>query len=198
MLLAGKKLNPLLCFPFCLISEPSCKLLSRSGAGADQLPSIALDPARPLLLPQVAAMATEVMVFVPMGSAARRYEIKSSSLLSILPDFWTLMQTNIPQYGWCGSTPAHCSGPSPTPPTSGGSRGYVTYHNYLAGQKLTDVACSDGRNGLETRWGYSTIDPMVWILPAKHFNLSQTETQAIIPLTNSDFRLGSVCGCDLH
>ena len=55
--------------------------------------------------------------------------------------------------------------PTPTPPTGGGggARAYVTYHNYYAGEPLTDVACSDGRYGLMTRWGYSTIDPMVRI-----------------------------------
>jgi len=36
----------------------------------------------------------------------------------------------------------------------------VTYHNYFAGQPLTQVSCSDGQHGLVTRWGYSTIDPM--------------------------------------
>ena len=36
----------------------------------------------------------------------------------------------------------------------------MTYHNYYAGEPLTHVACSDGTNGLMTRWGYSTIDPM--------------------------------------
>ena len=45
-------------------------------------------------------------------------------------------------------------------PTTGGSSAYVTYHNYFAGQPLNQVACSDGRYGLTTRWGYSTIDPM--------------------------------------
>jgi hypothetical protein len=38
--------------------------------------------------------------------------------------------------------------------------GYATYHNYYKGQSLTTVACSDGENGLMTRFGYTTIDPM--------------------------------------
>jgi hypothetical protein len=42
----------------------------------------------------------------------------------------------------------------------GGSSAYLTYYNYFAGQPLTQVSCSDGANGLMTRWGYSTIDPM--------------------------------------
>jgi hypothetical protein len=87
-----------------------------------------------------------------------------------------------------GGSPTSPTQPSPTPPTSGGSRAYVTYHNYFAGEPLTDVACSDGRNGLMTRWGYSTIDPMVRkIMTAKHSNfLSVTETH-LIYLTNSLF-----------
>jgi hypothetical protein len=42
----------------------------------------------------------------------------------------------------------------------GGTSAYVTYHNYFSGQPLTQVSCSDGSEGLITRWGYSTIDPM--------------------------------------
>jgi len=61
----------------------------------------------------------------------------------------------------CVGGPPSPSPPTPTPPTGGGARAYVTYHNYYAGEPLTDVACSDGRYGLMTRWGYSTIDPMV-------------------------------------
>jgi len=72
------------------------------------------------------------------------------------------------QWGYCGNTSAHCSGSSPSPPTpnppsppsGGGATAYVTYHNYYAGQPLTQVSCSDGQTGLITRWGYSTIDPM--------------------------------------
>ena len=41
-----------------------------------------------------------------------------------------------------------------------GEPAYVTYHNYFAGQSLTQVSCSDGANGLMTTFGYSTIDPM--------------------------------------
>jgi hypothetical protein len=63
----------------------------------------------------------------------------------------------------CVGGPPSPSPPTPTPPTGGGARAYVTYHNYYAGEPLTDVACSDGRYGLMTRWGYSTIDPMVRI-----------------------------------
>ena len=61
------------------------------------------------------------------------------------------------QYGWCGTSAAHCGGGGGG---GGGTRAYVTYHNYYAGQQLTDVSCSNGENGLMTRWRYSTIDPM--------------------------------------
>ena len=71
-----------------------------------------------------------------------------------------------PSEGCVGGPPSPSPPPpTPTPPTGGGggARAYVTYHNYYAGEPLTDVACSDGRYGLMTRWGYSTIDPMVRI-----------------------------------
>lgn len=66
---------------------------------------------------------------------------------------------SILKYGWCGTTSEHCSGTAPSP-TSGGTKGYVTYHNYYAGEPLDHVSCSNGDNGLIKRWGYSTIDPM--------------------------------------
>ena len=71
-----------------------------------------------------------------------------------------------PSEGCVGGPPSPSPPPpTPTPPTGGGggARAYVTFHNYYAGEPLTDVACSDGRYGLMTRWGYSTIDPMVRI-----------------------------------
>ena len=52
--------------------------------------------------------------------------------------------------------------PSPTPPSDSTAfeSAYVTYHNYYEGQSLRETSCSDGENGLMTRWGYDTIDPM--------------------------------------
>lgn len=50
--------------------------------------------------------------------------------------------------------------PTPTPPTTPGTSVYVTYHNYYTGQSLLSVSCSDGTNGLISRWGYTTINPM--------------------------------------
>eukprot|EP00122_Pirum_gemmata_P011961 Pgem_evm3s11094 len=37
---------------------------------------------------------------------------------------------------------------------------YFTYNPYTANQTLTSVACSDGANGLITRWNYTTLAPM--------------------------------------
>jgi len=37
---------------------------------------------------------------------------------------------------------------------------YCTYHNYNAGDSLTTVACSDGVNGVMTKFGYSDLGPM--------------------------------------
>merc|ERR1712061_702272 len=37
---------------------------------------------------------------------------------------------------------------------------YGTYHIYDAKDSLTTVSCSDGTNGLMTRWGYQTLEPM--------------------------------------
>eukprot|EP01062_Namystynia_karyoxenos_P026540 TRINITY_DN20591_c0_g1_i1.p1 TRINITY_DN20591_c0_g1~~TRINITY_DN20591_c0_g1_i1.p1 ORF type:complete len:367 (+),score=80.58 TRINITY_DN20591_c0_g1_i1:96-1196(+) len=41
-----------------------------------------------------------------------------------------------------------------------GATGYCTYHMYNPGDGLTSVACSDGKNGLMTRFGYTTVQPM--------------------------------------
>jgi hypothetical protein len=37
---------------------------------------------------------------------------------------------------------------------------YGTYHLYNSNDPITTVACSDGANGLETRWGYTDLSPM--------------------------------------
>lgn len=69
------------------------------------------------------------------------------------------------EYGYCGSSPDHCGGTKGTASTdsassSGAEAAFLTYHMYYAGQPLTQVSCSDGTNGLITRWGHSTVDPM--------------------------------------
>jgi len=87
------------------------------------------------------------------------------------------------QYGYCGTGTAYCGSSSsssgsataaptasptaspttapttpPTTPVTGGSgQAYCTYHDYTSGESLNDVSCSDGANGLETRWGISTL-----------------------------------------
>jgi len=38
--------------------------------------------------------------------------------------------------------------------------GYCTYHNYNAGDSLTGVACSDGANGIMTKFKYTNLSPM--------------------------------------
>ena len=38
--------------------------------------------------------------------------------------------------------------------------GYATYHDYSASTPLTECACSDGKNGLMTRWGISDISSL--------------------------------------
>ena len=38
--------------------------------------------------------------------------------------------------------------------------GYVTYHLYTLNFPLTSVSCSDGQNGLMTKFGIDTISPM--------------------------------------
>jgi len=43
---------------------------------------------------------------------------------------------------------------------SNASSGYCTYHNYNAGDSLTGVACSDGANGIMTKFKYTTLSPM--------------------------------------
>ena len=40
------------------------------------------------------------------------------------------------------------------------SKGYVTYHSYSATFPLTSCACSDGKNGLMTRWKYVDLSKM--------------------------------------
>jgi len=40
------------------------------------------------------------------------------------------------------------------------SAAYCTYHNYNSGDSLTTVACSDGINGIMTKFGYSNLSPM--------------------------------------
>jgi hypothetical protein len=52
------------------------------------------------------------------------------------------------------------SGHAPTPPTTttGSLEDWVQCSSNW--QPLNQVSCSDGRYGLMTRWGYSTIDPM--------------------------------------
>lgn len=42
----------------------------------------------------------------------------------------------------------------------GDAMGYATYQPYTASQPLKQVACSDGANGLITRWGYQDLSPM--------------------------------------
>ena len=37
---------------------------------------------------------------------------------------------------------------------------YITYHNYNSEDSTNSVACSDGPNGLKTRWNYDTLHPM--------------------------------------
>jgi len=61
-----------------------------------------------------------------------------------------------------GNPPPSPTPPSPTPPLgpTAFESAYVTYHNYYEGQSLRETSCSDGENGLMTRWGYDTIDPM--------------------------------------
>ena len=56
--------------------------------------------------------------------------------------------------------PLETAAPAPPSETTTFESAYVTYHNYYEGQSLLEVSCSDGENGLMTRWGYDTIDPM--------------------------------------
>jgi len=75
------------------------------------------------------------------------------------------------QWGYCGTTTDYCGsgcqancggsgGSSTTGTSSGGGSAYISYHLYNSGDSLNTVACSDGANGLETRWGYSTLSPL--------------------------------------
>ena len=41
-----------------------------------------------------------------------------------------------------------------------GETGYCTYHNYYPTHSMMIPACSDGENGINTRWGYDTLSPM--------------------------------------
>jgi len=58
------------------------------------------------------------------------------------------------------STTTSTSSSSTTGASSSGGTAYITYHLYNSGDSLNTVACSDGANGLETRWGYSTLSPL--------------------------------------
>lgn len=40
------------------------------------------------------------------------------------------------------------------------SKAYCTYHMYTSRDSLTTVACSDGANGIMTKFGYNNISPM--------------------------------------
>jgi len=83
------------------------------------------------------------------------------------------------QYGYCGTGAAYCGTSTgsatnpptkaptsaatnpptkaPTSPATGGNVAYCTYHDYYSGESLNDVSCSDGANGLEDRWGETTL-----------------------------------------
>mmetsp|Transcript_4306 Transcript_4306/g.12009 ORF Transcript_4306/g.12009 Transcript_4306/m.12009 type:complete len:276 (-) Transcript_4306:380-1207(-) len=100
------------------------------------------------------------------------------------------------EWGWCGTSAGHCAGvpsgpetqpntdprPDPEPenivsPGGGGDGGgdggdpaYLTYHMYYKRQPLTELSCSDGANGLITRWGYDKIRRM-WPYVAAVSNL---------------------------
>ncbi|KAI9207301.1 Cerato-platanin-domain-containing protein [Polychytrium aggregatum] len=56
--------------------------------------------------------------------------------------------------------PTKAPAPPPPPPSGGKSLAYATYHMYTSSESLSTVACSDGSNGLMTRWGYSNLSPM--------------------------------------
>merc|ERR1711862_136868 len=51
--------------------------------------------------------------------------------------------------------------PQPTQGTEPTNNAYITWHNYYDGQSFTEVSCPDGENGLITKYGYSTLDPLI-------------------------------------
>ena len=43
-----------------------------------------------------------------------------------------------------------------------GHNAYVTYHTYYKNEPLSDVACSDGPNGLISKLGYESLNGKLW------------------------------------
>eukprot|EP00121_Abeoforma_whisleri_P014675 Awhi_evm1s13535 len=70
------------------------------------------------------------------------------------------------------STPSYSSD-SPTTSSSSTDKAWVTYHFYKTDTLLTKVSCSDGTNGLITRWSYtdlSSMFPYVAAVSGHHWN----------------------------
>lgn len=68
---------------------------------------------------------------------------------------------------------------------SASSKGYATYHMYTRDFSLLQCACSDGKNGLITRWNINTISTLYPYVTA--FNLAgwnSPQCGACLQLTN--------------
>jgi len=89
------------------------------------------------------------------------------------------------------------------------SLGYATWQPYTADQSLDKVACSNGANGLITRWGYTNLSPMFpyvtaisglsWNSPqcGKCFKLTDTKSGTSISVTVID-AVPVAPGYDMH
>jgi hypothetical protein len=74
-----------------------------------------------------------------------------------------------------------------------GSQAYSTWHPYSAGDSLTSVSCSDGANGLMTRWGYQTLGPMFPYVAAMAGATWNSPKCGTCICLNDDAGAGSVC-----
>merc|ERR1712118_391866 len=86
---------------------------------------------------------------------------------------------------------------------------YATWQPYTASQPLKNVACSDGANGLMTRWHYTDLSPMFpyvtaisglsWNSPqcGKCFKLTNVASKNSISVTVID-SVPAIPGYDMH
>jgi hypothetical protein len=73
------------------------------------------------------------------------------------------------------------------------NQAYSTWHPYTASDSLTSVACSDGANGLMTRWGYQTLEPMFpYVAAMAGATWNSPKCGTCVCLTD-DAGAGSVC-----
>merc|ERR1712228_219722 len=73
------------------------------------------------------------------------------------------------------------------------NQAYSTWHPYSASDSLTSVSCSDGANGLMTRWGYQTLEPMFPYVAAMAGATWNSPKCGTCVCLNDDADAGSVC-----